>query len=523
MKRRTRIIALFLLAGLLTGLVGCGRQQEGFAFSAAVVGHPASFDPALAASEGEELAAVHLYENLLRLQTGENGPEIVGGMARDWERRENADGTETYTFHLRTGVKWSDGRAVQAGDFVYAWQHLAAESTGALRGNLLDMVAGYEGARAGDPDALQVFAKDKTTLEVVLQRRCPYFLRVVCTAAATMPRRADLPGSSALVGNGPYAWGGYTGGVLTLTASENYYDRRRLGSDTITIRYCDTAEQAAALLENGEVDFACNLDRERDGWRLVPSPEVTLLIVNEMAQQLESRPLRQALSLAIDRAGLAELAKPAIRTPATGLVPDGVITSGGGAFRREESLCIDNSDYEKNCEQARELLEKEGITGGVKDLTVLCADTESDMAAAEAICAAWREQLGLTASVVPASSAELAESLFRGTFRTALIHFSGDRNDAEAFLDIWQSGRAENKALFHDNAYDILLRMAASTSSVEARDAYLTDAERLLLEQGNVMPLYFTGRAWQMRSGLTGLFSDGLGGFSFRGVRPAAD
>ena len=121
------------------------------------------------------------------------------------------------------------------------------------------------------------------------------------------------------------------------------------------------------------------------------------------------------------------------------------------------------------------------------------------------------------------SPAELTEALTRGTFSVALIHLTGDRNDAEAFLDPWQAGHPENWALFHDNAYDILLRMAASSSSQEARDAYLSDVERLLVEQGNVVPLYFTGRAWRLRSGLTGLFSDGLGVFRFSGVRQAAD
>ena len=523
MKTWKQLTTLLLLAALLTGLLGCGQKQDSFSFSAAVVGHPASFDPALASSTGEEMAAIHLYENLLRLKNADGGVELTGGVARSWEKKENADGTETYTFRLRTDAKWSDGRAVQAGDFVYAWQHLAAQNTGALHGSLLDMVAGYEGARAGDPDALQVFARDKNTLEVVLQRRCPYFLRVVCTAAATMPRRADLPGSSALVGNGPYAWGGYAGGVLTLTSSETYYDRRRLGPDIISIHYCDTSEQAAALLEDGQVDFACGLDGDYPDWNAEPVPETALLIVNQLAQQTESRQLRQAMSLVIDRAGLAELVGGALHTPATGLVPDGVTASDGGAFRREESVHLDSSDYERSCGEARELLKQSGVLAGGTDLTVLYADGGADGAVAEEICRAWREELGLKATSQGMSPAELTEALTRGTFSVALIHLTGDRNDAEAFLDPWQAGHPENWALFHDNAYDILLRMAASSSSQEARDAYLSDAERLLVEQGNVVPLYFTGRAWRLRSGLTGLFSDGLGVFRFSGVRQAAD
>ena len=102
----------------------------------------------------------------------------------------------------------------------------------------------------------------------------------------------------------------------------------------------------------------------------------------------------------------------------------------------------------------------------------------------------------------------------------ALIHCVGDRNDAEPYLQMWQSGHPDNYAQFHSTAYDMLLRVAAASSSAEARDAYLADAERLLVEQGNAVPLYFTNRVYALRDGLTGLLSDGLGVFRFDAVRP---
>ena len=143
MRKRTRIIALLVLAALLTGLIGCGQKgRESFAFSAAVVGVPDGFDPAMADTEGEEIAALHLYENLMRLKNGENGTEVVGALADHWECVDNLDGTQTYTFHLRGNAKWSDGRGVWAADFVYAWQHLVAETTGSPHAALLNMVVG---------------------------------------------------------------------------------------------------------------------------------------------------------------------------------------------------------------------------------------------------------------------------------------------------------------------------------------------------------------------------------------------
>lgn len=523
MKRWTRIAALLLLAVLLAG---CGKKEaESFAFSAAVVGIPAGFDPALAATEGEEIAAVHLYENLMRLQNGPDGTEVVGALARSWERTDNLDGTETYVFHLRSDAKWSGGRGVWAADFVYGWQHLVAETTGSPHAELLNMVAGYEEARKGDPDALQVYAKGRNTLEVVLRCHCPYFLRSVCTVAATMPRRPDLPDRGDPVTNGPYAWGGYENGVLTMSVSDNYYDKNRLGPETVAIHYCDTAEQATALWEAGTVDFVCGVAEEaaaeQGRWVREPCPETAVLIVNQMNQQLENQALRQALSLAIDRNRLAELVGTALHSPAEGLVPGGITSSDGSDFRTPEDIHIDNSDYEASCRQARELLEQSGVTR-LTDVTVYCADDEGSRAVAEEICRGWQAELNLTAHFQSMTREELSEALNGGAFQLALITCRADRNDAEAFLQTWQSGHPENYALFHSSAYDMLLRVAAASSSAEARDAYLSDAERLLVEQGNVMPLYYTNRVYRLRSDLTGLVSDGLGVFRFDDMRRAA-
>ncbi len=522
MKRWTRIIALLVLAALLAGLAGCGQQEgESFTFSAAVVGKPGSFDPALAATEGEEIAALHLYENLMRLQEGENGTEAVGALAESYERTDNPDGTETYVFHLRRSAKWSDGKTVRAAEIVYAWQHLADESTGSPNAALLDMVAGYEEARRGDPDALQVYARSNDTLEVVLQRRCPYFLRVVCTAAATVPRRPDLPNRIGTVTNGPYAWGGYEDGVLTLTAAEYYDGAMGSGPDVITVHYCDTAQEAAELFSAGTADFVCGVTdeavAEQGNWVRQPCPETTVLIVNQMTQQLDNEALRQALSLAIDRTELAALAGEALHSAAEGLVPAGVAASAGGAFRTEEGIHIDNSDHEGSCRTARTLLEQSGVTE-LTDVTLCCADDAVSQAVAEAVCRGWQDHLGLTVQPRSMTQQELTEALTGGAFQMAVITCTADRNDAESFLQRWQSGHSENYGQFHSTAFDMLLRVAAASSSAEARDACLSDAERLLVEQGNAVPLYCTNRVYCLRSGLTGLVSDGLGAFRFDAV-----
>ena len=98
----------------------------------------------------------------------------------------------------------------------------------------------------------------------------------------------------------------------------------------------------------------------------------------------------------------------------------------------------------------------------------------------------------------------------------------GDRNDATGFLNRWLIGNEGNYANFGSSAYEMLLRVAAVSTSKEARDAYLEDAERLLLQEGNVIPLYFSTRSWSLSEHYTGVFGDGLGRYFFYAVHKAS-
>ena len=197
MKLWKRLTALCLSALVcVTLLTACGRKEsaDGRASLSVCVGEtPATYDPIYAQRIGDQTILNHLYENLMRLETGENGQATaVPGAAKSVDMKENSDGTVTYTFRLRGG-KWSDGVEVKASDFVYAWQRLADPATGSVYAPLLSIVSGYAEAQAsGDMSLLAVSAKSSTTLVVTLTGHYDWFLREVCTSIATMPLRQDV-------------------------------------------------------------------------------------------------------------------------------------------------------------------------------------------------------------------------------------------------------------------------------------------------------------------------------------------
>ena len=252
MKRWKRGAAMLLCLCMMAALLaGCGRGRSGESTASVVMtGSVSTVDPAYAATPAERTLVLHLFDNLYRW-TAEGA---VPAAAHTYDCTDNEDGTQTYTFHLRRDGKWSDGSDVTAADFVYAWRRLTAPETDSQEAEILSMVAGYEDAHAGDPEALGVYAEDEHTFVVTLSTMCPYFVDAVCTAAATMPVQQKAveggEGWSAsrtwFVGNGPYRRTGDWSDSLfaTLVKQEDHYNARQVRADRIEIRFKSAAEAA---------------------------------------------------------------------------------------------------------------------------------------------------------------------------------------------------------------------------------------------------------------------------------------
>lgn len=179
---------------------------EGFNLSVCLASEPQAIDPALNSAVDGAIMINHMFEGLTKWVDDGNGNAILApGQAESFEKVENEDGTVTYTFKLRDGIKWSDGQDVTAGDFEYSWKRLATPDTAADYCYMIDMVKGYAEVAAGsaDPDTLAVKAIDDKTLEVVLTYDCPYFEEIVAFPA-TFPVRQDK-----VEGNDEWTYDGY--------------------------------------------------------------------------------------------------------------------------------------------------------------------------------------------------------------------------------------------------------------------------------------------------------------------------
>ena len=550
MKSSRRMATLALCLALMLGiLAGCGGEAPGISLRVSMGPEADSYDPIRAETPEAETVLVHLYENLLRLTPDPSGgTALAPGVAKKYDVEENYDGTVTYTFRLRA-AKWSDGQAVTAGDFVYAWQRLADPVTASPSASLLSAVAGYDEVRSsGDASKLQVSAPDDSTFVVTLLGKCDWFLEDVCTDSATMPLRQDnlqrlkeaaiqanlqteeqggtgtlnwASDPTELVTNGPYTASRGEEGELILTASETYVGGVS-GPEELRFLFHETAEEAWETYEAGEADFVSPLPRAEteiraeEDWASVSQLCTTVLLFNTQGENFNDAESRKAFSLAIDRQALSDLTEEVSR-PADGLVPYGVPDENGEDFRARGGDLLGESGTEEALTQARTLLEESSYASASVPRFVY-EDTAENALLADALWRTWMKALRVRLERIPLSADELRETLAAGDYDLALTDLRGDARDAESFLAPWRGDSSGNLVGYENGAYDTLLKVIRSASDEKARQGCLHDAEALLLDDCPVAPLLFTASAWEARDGLVGILRDGRGFFSFAGA-----
>ena len=188
---------------------------------------PDTMDPALNSAADSAITILHLFSGLAKWDQDENGNlVIVADCAEELtEGVANEDGTMTYTYTLREGLKWSDGEPLTAKDFEFAWKRAADPATGADYGYMFDVIKGY------NDGAIDVTATDDRTLVVTLNNYVAYWNELLAFPTY-MPVREDVVANegwatdaSTYVSNGAYTMTGWDhNSVITLTKNENYWN-----------------------------------------------------------------------------------------------------------------------------------------------------------------------------------------------------------------------------------------------------------------------------------------------------------
>lgn len=300
-------------------------------------------------------------------------------------------------------------------------------------------------------------------------------------------------------------------------------------------------------------------------WTPEPVTSMYGVLLNCRQAPFDNENVRKAFHLAINRQAIADALLDLTLRPAPGVVPYGVsdyhsqrpvveapveteTIPDPNAQQTAEAVpdptCWDfrshaetvvtaehTHDYESDCNYAKALMAQAGYPNGANFPAVeylYHVDSEFEAAAAGCLQRMWRDCLGVAVTLRGVSDEEYREALTPvlpeedgegetspdsgeapvpiAPFQMAAQDFAPAYSDAEALLESWYGGGGANASGYASDDFDILLTAARAAVSADARDAYLHDAEAILLEDSPVIPLLCRGGSFRLADGLTGLY-----------------
>jgi oligopeptide transport system substrate-binding protein len=505
-----------MLLGAVAALAlsGCARRETAVAAATRaqtlLLGNgaePEDLDPQVVTIYTDQNILLALFEGLTAVD--EKTSQAVPAQARSWEA--SADGL-TWTFHLRDGLRWSNGEALTADDFVASWKRMLSPSLGAEYANLLYPIRNAEAFNQGtvkDPGMLGLSAPDPLTVRVVLEHPTPYFpvlvaqppwypvnLRVLDRFGAREKRGTLWTRPGNLVGNGPFTLEDWVPNArITVARNPAYWD-----AETVTLRKIvffptedpDTEERdfrAGQLHVTYALPVAKVGAYRRDAparLRVDPFLQTFFLRFNVKRPPFDDPRVRRALSLAINRDIIAERVLSGGYPAAHSLTPP---DCGGYTARARVDL---------DAEQARSLLAAAGHAGGrgISPFEVQVRNDGVQPPVMEAIQAMWAKELGIHVTLATLEQKTWIQNQQTLNYVVSTAGWAGDFLDPVTFLDLFVTDGGNNWTGWSDRAYDSLIDEAARTTDPAARFEIFQRAESFLLEQAPVTPLFFGAHSY---------------------------
>ena len=412
---------------------------------------------------------------------------------------DNEDGTVTYTYTLREGLKWSDGEPLTAGDFVFAWNRAASAALGADYGYMMEVIDGYAEVSATNddgtpvnPDAkLNVEAPDDRTLVVTLTNYVPYWNELLAFPVY-FPVREDVVADEAwatdpstYVSNGAYTLTGWEhNSVITMTKNENYYDADSITMDTLNFYLSDDSNNMLANFKSGEWQLIDDVPTNEISTLKTEYPDEFVINgqigtyyacwnINEQILPADStltgdeaekakEEIRNAIALLFDRNYIVEEVAQGGQLPASSFVAMGLTNPDGSQFYEtaghDDSFPgyydVSEDSFEANFSSAIETLKKyyafdeasQKFTN-FPSLTYLYNTNDSHKAIAEYLQGALA-QVGIDMKLENQEWNTFLNTRKAGDYSMARNGWLADYNDPISFLDMWISTSGNNDVQF---------------------------------------------------------------------------
>lgn len=463
-------------------------------------GDPASLDPHKISGDWENRIAGDIFEGLV---TEDMGAEAIPGQAESWTVSD--DGL-VYTFKLRGGIQWTDGKPVTAGDFVFALQRLMNPETAASYAYLQYPIKNAEGINGGDITditSLGVKAIDDTTLEITLEQPTPYFISALThyTAYPLPQHIVEAKGDEwvkidNIVTNGPYTptdW--VPGSHVTTVKNDKYYDADSLKIEGANFFVLEDQSAALKRYRAGEFDILTDFPTDQYEWmqenlpgqaQVAPFAGLYYYVVNNTKAPFDNADVRQALSMSINREVIGPQILGTGEIPAYSWVPPGMANYG-------EPVEVDWKDlaYGEKVAQAKQLLEGAGFNAdNPLKLQLRYNTNENHKRIAIAIASMWKP-LGIQVELYNTETKVHYDELQQNIVDVGRAGWLADYNDANNFLQLLRSDIQYNYGRYANAEFDDLLKQANGTTDLAARAELLREAEKIALTESAAIPIYY--------------------------------
>ena len=534
MKSIKKILAMLSITTLAFSFTACGGGTStpnagATAENTSAAGDPlkvhidvevASMDPQVAVdgTSFEVLAAV--TEGLYSLDA--NGSAIPA-MADKVEKSE--DGL-TYTVTLKD-AKWSNGTPVTANDFVFAWRRLVDPKT-ASEYAFMGGIAGLKNAddiSAGkvSPDQLGVTAKDDKTLVIELDTPVPFFESLMAFPSF-FPVNEEFYNKcgdkfattvDTILCNGAFKVTSYEPAATTINLEKNadYWDADKVQLSGIQYQVIKDSQQAMLAYQNGDLDVATLSGEQVEQFQADPEFQSIMagylwyISPNLKTPGLENENLRKALALSYDKDAIVNNILKDGSIKADFAVPTLLATGPDGKDFRDGTDTYLSTDKAKALEyydKAKEELGKDSFS-----YTMIVEDTESAQNVAQFIQAEIQKTLpGVTINIETMPKKNRVERMQEGTFELGLTRWGPDYADPMTYLDMWTTDSPNNYGFWSNAEFDQIIQSAKKGElalDVNARWDALKKAEKMVMDEAVIFPVYQKGNAVMIKKNVSGI------------------
>ncbi|SDF56853.1 peptide/nickel transport system substrate-binding protein [Blastococcus fimeti] len=450
---------------------------------AAVSAQPDQLDPHVTTAYASFQVLENVYDTLVVPD-----PEdltMQPSLATEWETSE--DDLE-WRFTLRDGVTFHDGSEFDSADVVYSYNRIIDEElSNSFR------FQNVESVEADGPE----------TVVIRLTQPTPNLLERIGSfkGMAILPENAaeDLDLTTEANGTGPFQLESSDASSTVLTAYEDYWDGAP-SVDGVEFRYITEPAAALTALQNGEVQWTDNVppqqieslgDDDSVELETTASVDYWYMSMNYARPPFDNRDVRRAISFAIDREEVAEAAW------------FGAAQANQTAIPEDSFFYYDYAPFERDPEQARQLLAQAGVTTPLT-MGLMVTDEYPETVTAAQVIAGQLEEVGITVEIETLDFATWLDRQGEGDYDAFFLGWLGNLDPAAYYQEQHQTDGPNNYQGYSNPQVDQLLQQGATETEDEARKAIYDQAAQIIVDDVSYLYLYNPDVVQAWAPGLSG-------------------